>query len=176
MQRLMPIDRVEIHVVVDNVTDSHSSIQAHAESEFAYLERRGMKELAGEHLCCACHGFSCLITAHRGAQRHTILFDTGPEEYAFERNTTRLGADLGAVEGIVLSHGHWDHAGGMLKALDMIRERNGGKGIPYYAHRGMFRSRGRKLANGRILPSKDIPSVASLTVHGAEVVDVAEAQ
>jgi len=176
MNSLIPVDQIDAHVLIDNVSDSHSSIPAHAESEFAYLERCGMAELAGDRLCCACHGLSLLITAHRGALRHTVLFDSGPEEYAFERNTERLGVDLSTVESIVLSHGHWDHAGGMLKALDLIRGRNGGREIPYYAHPGMFRSRGRRLPNGRMLPSKDVPGLAALTTHGARVINTAQPQ
>ena len=59
------VDKIEIQVVVDNTTDSLSSIPAHAESEFTYLERQGMRELSGDSLCCACHGLSLLITATR---------------------------------------------------------------------------------------------------------------
>src|SRR5580704_7775729 len=114
MSDLAPVDKVEVHVLIDNVTDSYSTIHTHAEAEFNYLERHGMQELSGDRLCCACHGYSCLVTAHRGALQHTVLFDSGPEEYAFGRNAERLGVDLGMVETIVLSHGHWDHAGGML--------------------------------------------------------------
>lgn len=80
----------------------------------------------------------------------TRRFDTGPEGYAFERNASRLGVDLGEVESIVLSHGHWDHAGAVLLALDSIRRRNGNRDVPFYAHPGMFRSRAMKLANGGI--------------------------
>lgn len=40
-----------------------------------------------------------------------MLFDVGPEEAAFERNATRLGAALGKVEVIHLSHWHRDHSG-----------------------------------------------------------------
>jgi 7,8-dihydropterin-6-yl-methyl-4-(beta-D-ribofuranosyl)aminobenzene 5'-phosphate synthase len=127
MQGLRPVDGVEVHVLVDNATDGLSTVSSHAESEFAYLARRGMRELAGEHLCCACHGLSYFITARRGSIQHTVLFDSGPEEYAFQRNVGTLGLDIGTVESIVLSHGHWDHAGGMLKALDLIRSRNGGR-------------------------------------------------
>ncbi len=169
MAGIAPIDKIEIHVVVDNATDSLSTIPAHVESEFTFLERHGMRELSGDCLCCACHGLSHLITATRGAHRHTVLFDTGPEEYAFERNSKRLGVDLGTVESIVLSHGHWDHAGGMLKALDLVRSRNGGRPTPYYAHLGMFRARARRLPNGSMLPIKDVPSIEALTAHGAQV-------
>lgn len=176
MTDLEPVDRVEVHVLIDNVTDSHSTIHNHAEAEFSFLERHGMTELSGDRICCACHGFSCLITAYRGALRHTVLFDSGPEEYAFERNSKRLGVDLGKVETVVLSHGHWDHTGGMLKALDLIRATGGSRNVPSYVHPGMFRSRGRRLANGRMLASKDVPSIDALTAHGALVVNTTQPQ
>src|SRR5580704_521513 len=170
------VDKIEIQVLVDNATDILSTLPAHAESEFAYLERHGMRELSGDSLCCAYHGLSLLITATRGPRRHTVLFDSGPEEYAFERNAGRLGVDLGIVESVVLSHGHWDHAGGMLKALDLVRSRNGGLSIPYYAHPGMFHSRARRLPNGDLMPMKDVPSIEALAAHGAHVICTAEPQ
>src|ERR1700690_1986262 len=135
---LDPVDRVEILVLVDNATDMLSSTPSHVESEAAGLMRRGIRLMASKCLCCAAHGLSCLVTARRGAASHTVLFDTGPEEYAFEPNVTRLGADLGKAESMVLSHGHGDHAGVMLLARSMTRSRNGGRAIPYYAHPGMF--------------------------------------
>lgn len=176
MSPLASVDKLEIHVLVDNATDILSTVPSHVESESAGLMRRGIRMMAGKCLCCAAHGLSCLVTAHRGGSRHTVLFDTGPEEYAFERNVTRLGADLGTVESIVLSHGHWDHAGAMLLALNMIRSRNGGRAIPYYAHPGMFRTRGVRLPNGAMRRMEDIPSVEELTGFGAEVVLTTEPQ
>ena len=167
---LEPVDRLEILILVDNATDTLSSTPAFVETESARMNRRGLRTMASKCLCCAAHGLSCLVTAHRGGKSRTVLFDTGPEEYAFERNVTRLGADLGAVEGIVLSHGHWDHAGAMLLALGTIRGRNGGKAVPFYGHPGMFRSRGVKLPNGTVRPMEDVPSVTDLTTFGADVV------
>ena len=173
---LLPVDRLEILVLVDNATDMLSSTPPHVEGEAAGLMRRGFRMLASKCLCCAAHGLSCLITAHRGTASHTVLFDTGPEDYSFERNVTRLGADLGKVESIVLSHGHWDHAGAMLLALGMIRGRNGGRKVPYYAHPGMFRSRALKLPDGTLRRMEDIPSVEDLTAFGAEVALTTEPQ
>ncbi len=173
---LIAVDRLEILVLVDNATDTLSSTPPHVESEAAGMMRRGIRVMASKCLCCAAHGLSCLVTAYRGDVSHTVLFDTGPEEYAFERNVTRLAADLGIVASIVLSHGHWDHAGAMLLALSMIRGRNGGKKIPCYTHPGMFRSRGVKMANGTVRRMEDIPSVDDLTTFGAEVVVTAEPQ
>ncbi len=100
----------------------------------------------------------------------------GPEDYAFERNVTRLGVDLGTVESIVLSHGHWDHAGAMLLALGMIRGRNGGRDVPFYAHPGMFRTRGVRQPNGNVRQMEDVPSIADLTDFGADLVVTTEPQ
>ena len=173
---LVPVDRLEILILVDNATDILSSTPPHVESETAGLMRRGIRMLASKCFCCAAHGFSCLITAHRGVASRTVLLDTGPEDYSFERNVTRLTVDLGIVESIVLSHGHWDHAGAMLLALGMIRNRNGGRKIPYYAHPGMFRSRAVKLPNGMVRRLEDVPSVEDLTAFGAEVIVTTEPQ
>jgi 7,8-dihydropterin-6-yl-methyl-4-(beta-D-ribofuranosyl)aminobenzene 5'-phosphate synthase len=176
MSNLTPVDRLEVHILVDNATDSLSSIPSHVESEFSYLRRKGMRILSGKCICCANHGLSCLITAYRGNATHTVLFDTGPEADTFERNSQRLGIDLCSVEAVVLSHGHWDHAGGMLRAIDMIRADGRNRDLPYYAHPDMFRTRGRQLPDGEIMPMEDVPSVQELTAHGARVVNTRDPQ
>ncbi len=173
---LVEVDRAEIHILVDNATDGLSSTPLNVEGEFAFATRRGLRASSDRCLCCAVHGLSCLVTVERGSTRHTVLFDSGPEEYAFERNTTRLGVDLGRIEGIVLSHGHWDHAGAMKLALLAIRGRNGGRPVPFHVHPGMFRQRGMKLPDGDVRLMDDVPSVAELTGLGAEIVSTAEPQ
>jgi 7,8-dihydropterin-6-yl-methyl-4-(beta-D-ribofuranosyl)aminobenzene 5'-phosphate synthase len=169
-------DKVEIRILVDNATDMLSSNPPFVESESGYLNRRGFKVSSARCLCCAVHGLSCLITVHRGSKSRTVLFDTGPEDYAFERNVTRLGVDLGIVDGIVLSHGHWDHSGAMLLALGMIRGHNGAREVPFYAHPGMFVTRGVKQPNGSVRRMDDVPSVQDLTDFGAQVVQTTEPQ
>ena len=168
-------DKVEIRILVDNATDTLSSNPPFVESESAFIVRRGFTSSA-RCLCCAVHGLSCLVTVHRGGKSHAVLFDTGPEDYAFERNVSRLGVDLGAVESIVLSHGHWDHSGAMLLALGMIRGRNGGRKVPFYAHPGMFVTRGVRQANGSVRRMDDVPSVIELSDFGAEMVVTTEPQ
>jgi 7,8-dihydropterin-6-yl-methyl-4-(beta-D-ribofuranosyl)aminobenzene 5'-phosphate synthase len=135
-----------------------------------------MRVLSGKCICCASHGLSCLITAHRDGASHTMLFDSGPEASTLERNIRQLGIDLGQVEAVVLSHGHWDHAGGMARAIELIRSGGGNRDLPYYAHPGMFRTRGRQLPDGGVLPMEDVPSVAELAAAGARVVNTREPQ
>jgi len=50
-----------------------------------------------------------------------ILFDTGMAG-AFARNAERLGIDLTRAVHLVLSHGHFDHTGGLAAALEMAPE------------------------------------------------------
>jgi 7,8-dihydropterin-6-yl-methyl-4-(beta-D-ribofuranosyl)aminobenzene 5'-phosphate synthase len=169
-------ERVQVQVLVDNVTDQLSTNPAQVQSERVGLLQAGMAEYAGENICCAHFGLSLVITAHSQGVQHTVLFDAGPEGYAVERNGTRLGVDFGAIESVVLSHGHWDHAGGLTKALELIRTHNGGREVPYYMHLGMFRQRGTKLPNDEVLPHKPLPSVETLTAGGAAVISSPDSQ
>ncbi|MGE0765686.1 MAG: MBL fold metallo-hydrolase, partial [Hyphomicrobiaceae bacterium] len=174
MAGLLEVDSAEVMILVDNVTDNLSSTPKFVETELSRLARRGVNLVAGECLCCAAHGLSCLVTLRRGGDVRTLLFDTGPDEEVFARNVQRLGVDLGKVGAIVLSHGHWDHGGGMLRALDLIRGAGGPKAVPYYAHPDMFRQRASKLADGSLRLMEDVPQPRALTLHGADVIATRE--
>ena len=178
MTELETVDGVDVLVIVDNSTDSLSTVPELVETEFAGLTRRrgGAWVLGGSCLCCAAHGLACLVTVHKGTRRRALLFDSGPEDRTFEQNVSRLGIDLGAVEAIVLSHGHWDHGGAMLRAVQLIRDRNGGAEIPYYAHPDMFRTRATSFGRDRMRLMEDVPGIDALTAHGARVVNTREPQ
>ena len=76
------------------------------------------------------HGLSLYIEA---AGRR-ILFDTGQSD-AFAQNAEALGIDLSAVDFAVISHGHYDHTGGLARFLEL----NGH--APVYLHRSAFEER-----------------------------------
>jgi 7,8-dihydropterin-6-yl-methyl-4-(beta-D-ribofuranosyl)aminobenzene 5'-phosphate synthase len=176
MLKLAPADRAEILILVDNVTDNLSSVPAYVETEMPRLWKRGLKLLSGRCMCCAAHGLASAVTVWRGDTAHTLLFDTGPDDSVFGRNVERLGFDMGGIESIVLSHGHWDHSGAMLLALEMIQLSNGGRPVPTYMHPGMYRSRAMKAADGSMRPFADVPSQAQLEQAGALVVNAVEPQ
>lgn len=62
------------------------------------------------------HGLSLYIET----ELHKILFDTGCNG-TFIENAKKLGIDLTSVDTVVISHGHYDHGGG-LKAFLKINE------------------------------------------------------
>ena len=178
---LRAVDRIEVQVLVDNVTDNLSTLPAGADitHEWAYLIREGLvTEISGDNTCCACHGLALVITVGAGDDEHTVLFDGGPAGYAVRHNGERLAVDFGRIDTIVLSHGHWDHAGGLLAALELIRDAGGGddREIPYYAHPGMFRARASKRPDGQLVPYKEIPDPDTLARSGASVVSSPEEQ
>lgn len=59
--------------------------------------------------CEEVHGLSFYVET----QNHKLLFDTSPSEVVL-RNAERLGVDLTAVDTVILSHGHYDHSGGIM--------------------------------------------------------------
>ena len=59
---MQPVDRLTVHVVVDNTTDMLSSRPKHIASELRVLRDAGMTELAGEALCSAHHAASNPLT------------------------------------------------------------------------------------------------------------------
>ncbi len=77
------------------------------------------------------HGFALWIEA--GGER--ILFDTGQSEGVLEHNAGALGIDLAQADKLVLSHGHYDHTGG----LPLVLRKN--RNIQVYCHPTILRPR-----------------------------------
>ena len=72
------------------------------------------------------------------ADGQKILFDTGPSAL-ITKNATALGVDIATVDRIVLSHGHYDHTGGLQEVLVKIRESvKHTAGIEIIAHPDVF--------------------------------------
>ena len=89
----------------------------------------------GDSGCEAAHGLSFYVET----ENHKLLFDAGPSELVL-RNAEKLGVDLKTLDTVILSHGHYDHSGGILpfveinsKAEIYMQQNAGGE---YYAFDG----------------------------------------
>jgi 7,8-dihydropterin-6-yl-methyl-4-(beta-D-ribofuranosyl)aminobenzene 5'-phosphate synthase len=113
---LEPVDDVVITTLVDNVFDGllaggegvvRAPLTSGVVAAPQFEDGRTTTGLRAEH------GFSALVTVRRGGTTTTLLFDTGISPDGVTDNADRLGIDLGEVQGLVLSHGHFDHTGGL---------------------------------------------------------------
>lgn len=78
------------------------------------------------------HGFACLVET--GEKR--LLFDTGNGE-GLLHNAACCGVDLRQLDGVILSHGHWDHCGGLMGLLGARK----GLNTRVYTHPELFAPR-----------------------------------
>ena len=76
------------------------------------------------------HGYSALIEIQIGGRRHRILFDAGVSPDGLVDNLDRLAISPETFEGIVLSHGHFDHVMG----LEGLARRLGARNLPVMIH------------------------------------------
>src|SRR5215470_10688413 len=137
---VLPLDELEILVIVDNETDTLSSVDDGVPQipEVAHLAARTAPSRSHEghdckvvfdQLCCACHGLSVLLTARRGGQTRRLLFDVGPYPALWLDNARRLDVDLSTIECIFLSHWHFDHSGGFPDVVAAISKARSAAGL-----------------------------------------------
>ncbi|MCT9114095.1 MBL fold metallo-hydrolase [Streptomyces mirabilis] len=165
---LTPVDDIRVTIVVDNVFDALLTGDART-------GRRGFGALdtpAGQFEggltsvgLAAEHGFSALVTVHRAGRETTLLFDAGLSPTAMTDNADRLGIDLTGIQGVVLSHGHFDHAGG----LAGLAQRLGPRRMPMTLHPYVWTR--RRIATPR--GADDMPTLSkrALTGEGFDVIE-----
>ncbi|PYN87356.1 MAG: hypothetical protein DMD87_15880 [Candidatus Rokuibacteriota bacterium] len=147
---LATLDSLSVAVLTDDVSDNYVSKTPFAVSEFANVVREGASVISGEALLCANLGFGLRLVSSVGEQRHTLLFDTGPEGPIFLRNCKALGIRLGEVEAIAVTHGHWDHMAALPTTIDQIIEQGGR--VTVHVNPGMFNERAVRLGSGKLVP------------------------
>jgi 7,8-dihydropterin-6-yl-methyl-4-(beta-D-ribofuranosyl)aminobenzene 5'-phosphate synthase len=98
------------------------------------------------------HGFSALITTHDSEQgsNNTYLFDTGVSENGVIHNADIFGIDFGKIDGVILSHGHFDHFAGLVSILKRISStrQSSTNTIDVFTHPDVFLKRWEVFPNG----------------------------
>ncbi len=128
---IVELDSLELLVVMDNETDTLSSVDEGVPQvpEVVHLAARtpASRHYEGhecktvlDQMCCGCHGLSVLMTGRYKEIEHTILFDVGPYPQYWLDNAERLRIDLAKIECLFLSHWHFDHSGGFPEVIAEI--------------------------------------------------------
>ena len=68
-----------------------------------------IEDTQGENNCLYEHGLSFYVET----EKHKLLVDAGASE-KFLENAKRLNIDLEQIDTVILSHGHYDHSGGII--------------------------------------------------------------
>jgi 7,8-dihydropterin-6-yl-methyl-4-(beta-D-ribofuranosyl)aminobenzene 5'-phosphate synthase len=167
---LEPVDEVIVTTLVDNSYDGLMVDMGPAKrrpmGRTPSVPVRLFEEGATLTGMLAEHGFSALVSVRRGERTHTLLFDTGVSPGGMADNMERLALDAADIETVVLSHGHFDHAGGF-EGLARLRGRTG---LPLTLHPLVW-TRRRVAVPGR--PPWDLPTLrrSSLEAEGFEVIE-----
>ncbi len=154
---LKEVDFVEIISVIDNSVDFLSTTsREEVEPLRKWIKERNKETWIKKHfrLPIAEHGFSMLVRVSCEDEIHTVLFDVGGSPEGVVTNARRMGLNLSEIESIIISHGHYDHFGGLMRVLKDINKSK----LPIIVHEDMFKKRGVAEPNGNVRKYPDFPS------------------
>lgn len=150
--KLKEASKLEIVSLMDNTVDFLSSdTRKEAQSFHQWVQ-------ANAGLPVAEHGFSMLVRVFNGEGLCTILFDTGVSANGVVMNAERMGIDLSKISYVVLSHGHYDHFGGLSAVVRAVNKMD----LPIIAHEDMVKRRGTANSKGEIKEYPAFPELKEL--------------
>jgi 7,8-dihydropterin-6-yl-methyl-4-(beta-D-ribofuranosyl)aminobenzene 5'-phosphate synthase len=118
------IDRLALTLLADSTVSSFATA----------VERPGLKILPPERTASSYRltlrgewGYSVLADAANAGVRHRVLIDFGYTPETLASNMALLGVDPATIDAMVLSHGHYDHFGGLAAVVGRVK-----RGTPLY--------------------------------------------
>jgi 7,8-dihydropterin-6-yl-methyl-4-(beta-D-ribofuranosyl)aminobenzene 5'-phosphate synthase len=158
---LQEIDKVSVTILMDNSTDLLLTNSIHANRPQLTTNEKFLLPLP-----IAEHGFSALvdIVVHSEEKKEKnnmgkeieyknnnsiFLFDAGPSEDGVIHNADIFGIDFDRIDGVILSHGHFDHFTGLANILRRILlSKQDNTKIDLFVHPEAFLKRWEVYQNG----------------------------
>ena len=125
------VDKVSVRVVTDNIViqfvpnETREGLTVERKSGNTHPDRPPRHMLNGEW------GLALHAQSFRGGEERNVLVDFGYTPEVLNNNMAILGVDPSTFDAMVLSHGHYDHFGGMTGFLDAHKGKLRKK-LPFY--------------------------------------------
>ena len=124
------VDRLAVRVVTDSYHHAFEPTRRIGEVDvqrfaFALSKDPPRRALQNEW------GLALQLESTHGGETRRVLIDFGFTPETLNNNLELLGIDVGQLDALVLSHGHYDHFGGMVGFLQSHRSRLK-SGLPFY--------------------------------------------
>ena len=119
------------------------------------------------------HGVSFFVRAKNGDDKVNVLMDVGPSGEALLHNVDAMNINLEDIDVFALSHGHYDHTGGLIEALKLMEKR-----VPIIGHPMVFEPKVSFMPHLRLTGAPftvtDVESVGGVPVLVADPVKIAD--
>jgi 7,8-dihydropterin-6-yl-methyl-4-(beta-D-ribofuranosyl)aminobenzene 5'-phosphate synthase len=132
-----------------------------------------VNNVAEEPGCLGEHGLALYVRLVVGGIEKRILLDTGQTDLVLQHNMRKLGFSAADLVAVVISHGHYDHTGGLLALLGSVAST-----IPVVIHPEAW---GERLSGtreprsiGAALTAADVERAGGTLVHAASPVVLGE--
>jgi 7,8-dihydropterin-6-yl-methyl-4-(beta-D-ribofuranosyl)aminobenzene 5'-phosphate synthase len=115
------VDKLAVRIVTDNIviqfvpTEKREGLTVERKSGHTFPDRPPRKILNGEW------GLAMHAQSHAGGVERNVMIDFGYTPEVLLNNLDILNIDPGTFDALVLSHGHYDHFGGMVGFLNATR-------------------------------------------------------
>ena len=125
------VDRVSIRVVVDSYQFAVAAGKKVGPVDIQHFGWGLARDKPPGRTLISEFGLSMHAELRRGSETRNLLMDFGFTPEALNNNINLLGIDPNELDALVLSHGHYDHFGGLVGFLQQNRGTLKGK-LPFY--------------------------------------------
>ncbi|MFZ5590960.1 MAG: MBL fold metallo-hydrolase [Bacillota bacterium] len=170
--QLTPVEQVRMVVIVDNYYDGLLPGSRFVQ-RYGFVQGDGPVVSLPQPLKAE-HGFACYVEISGSATgRQALLYDFGLTQAVYWHNLQALDLDPFDIGALVLSHGHFDHFGGLYRQVEFLSAA-GQKGLPLYVGCDTFKRRYINLP-GRLVDLGQLEKERLLS-GGVELLELAQSR